>query len=1400
MPLMDGELRTLVHHFEEKGGGAIDCEDVIACCAKGAAAAAAVGDGDGAAASKGLVGKLLSSSAQLLSRTASKGSNAAAPKGKKARGGGGGGSGDGEEGGDDKRGHHRHGRDGGSSGSGSDGGGSSGGGGAAKKRRAKSRDSGGDGNGGSDGTDAEDEEHDDNGRGNDEAHNSGGDGGTSAQKKKHGGGGGKADPLAAALRQRARAAAAAAAAGDDSADGATHVDWLALFADEDPEGTGAVSRGAAARVLESIGVRASDNELRALARRFRSKRSGGGGGSNGSGGGDGGGGIRYKRLAKWLAPRPGLDDATLQRIQRHLRGRLGRAFDLRAQFQEMAGGKGHLTAKTLEKGLRKAGLRVEREAAAAIVDAFDRDGDGRMEYMEFQRLVHARSLAELQSPVSPMSRARMDVLARSGRVQLNEDGESPAPDPSQARVDDEMYHKIVQALEKAFSFYDVDNSNSIDVREVESILRALGHDPTRKELRAVMRSADRDRNGVLQEMLICNKELRAVICRADRDRNGVLQFEEFQEAVMPYVLEKMSNVRLTEVEIRAMFEAIDTDHSSTITRDEFRFAFVEKLQVLNLEEADALVSLCDRDANGTISWEEFAELFKLVEDGDYAGGQLIKPELRDIVKAALLKLSMGSRPDPEEHLMAFMGMPSNFRKSVLCPLDNIPDFQLQSLLTPRLDSRGGLALPDMCVKVTTTVAEQDRTLQAPISDIVSGGGGPGGRERGGGSAGKARGRGGSVTSSVLLTPSKMGALITTLMSPMKTPPPMKGLGGTLSSAVRRRSSLLGAGEHVLERRVTKSATLRALGDIDSDDTMQVVLSVKSATGIPVPDDSRVKDVLQRSVRVCLFYQPPRELQDTADAPWRPEDHFFGNTYKTLAKQDKNREEVWNFPTSSGDADRKFLVRCDFDDPGDPRARDRVFVLIELTCTVRTGQAAPLEEDDSVRGPLTRFKAQKRTNAVTVDSDSDSDSPRSKNRKAARGGGSRRRSMVSTASDEDDDDGGGDDHGRKSPRRARGGDDSDDDSEGGGSGSSGASRNGSARKREGGNKKSRGGGSAKKNFNKNFNSSGGGRRQRAQSEDGQALENGRRRGRLSDGLGSPHGRRGGRRRAQSEGGGSERSLSDDDGGAGDDIPPGLVETEMSCGWALVPLAELAAETEAGRRVRYQLQGGTPFARADIQREEVQTRRYGWRALLKAARLDGVDKRSELELKVIPLRALPPDAQADALRLPRNVIVAASLAPLLRYHREALARALAARAGGGGAAFGRGGAVSAPALALFPRLAADPALAAALVALWAREEGRHGGGAEGGVKAFEACVLRAWPALVHVDAAPPPRLRAESFEALEARIKRARALALGGDSFQAGVPSQSHGGGGLGKEGGGGQLYAAFSAKEVAFDVA
>ncbi len=71
----------------------------------------------------------------------------------------------------------------------------------------------------------------------------------------------------------------------------------------------------------------------------------------------------------------------------------------------------------------------------------------------------------------------------------------------------------------------------------------------------------------------------------------------------------------------------------------------------------------------------------------------------------------------------------------------------------------------------------------------------------------------------------------------------------------------------------------------------------------------------------------------------------------------------------------------------------------------------------------------------------------------------------------------------------------------------------------------------------------------------------------------------------------------------------------------------------QRLCYKLQGGTPFSQTKIVPEEVMTRRYGWRAMLKAMKLDGLNKNSELEIKVIEMMMKKRRPQARTRRVSR-----------------------------------------------------------------------------------------------------------------------------------------------------------------------
>eukprot|EP00903_Cladosiphon_okamuranus_P008645 g8289.t1 len=1283
--------------------------------------------------------------------------------------------------------------------------------------------------------------------------------------------------------------------GSSSSPAAVTEKWTAMFEARDRAGTGRATLEVLQGVLEEGGVKISADERSLLVSKFAAKAHGDAEGEEGAGADETAGrappasaAIDYDAFVRWLSEGGGLDDVLLGTVQRHLKARLSKAMDLRALFTEMCDGsskkgdsnsrrgkigKESLSSSGLARGLKHAGLPLDRTLVNLLVAAFSTSGGGRrhsvLSYTDFHRMVHC------------------DGLLAGGSAMLG-----AGRGGSAGTLDEQIRSSLLEAVERAFAFYDEDNSNSIDATEVVNILRALGHDLTRGESRALLR-------------------------KANVDRNGGVQFEGFQEAVMPFLLERARSKKLTEGEMRAMFDEIDTEGSGNIKREEFYYLFCGKLRLLSHQEAEALLGVLDRHHSGQVSWVEFVKLFEIADDETGGGGiAALPPDLKEVVAIALRKLQMGPMPDVEGQLSSFLGMPSSCRKSVLAPLDLIKELSLQWVLMPKLDSRG-------CIQVLVKTAN--------LTD----------RDRGGSKSKRSPSR------------SLASTLGFGRRDKDKDTSPSPAVTQSKGTKTRRRSAILGAGLMETTTTVMKRATLQEVGASTEEGSkrergeggvMQVELSVKHAFGIPVARDSRMGDIRQRGMRACLFYETGREVdKDTGEASSEYSEHFLCNTYKTLAIQHPQKEEQWVFPDSS-EGERKFLVRTDFGSGGDSRQgrrlgssrnqqgagddsanpspsfrgdRRKLFLLVELTCVVQTAKeetgdpygdglaGSSRRGGEGVRGPLKNFRA----------GSGGGHGGGRKGRGRRRVGGIREKGGGDDGDSDSYDSGEGSSSAEDRSSGSQPGVEGDpetasatsSDGEGGQHRDGGRGRKrGNAKKRRDRDKKNsktrkhdprRGsdGNSFTSNDSDNSRSStggsGNGRKRRSilfnRKEKGEAL--GKARGRRKNARSTPPPRRGrrsarresgGRKGVRSEGlrgksrrrrphssssesesgddsrsGESDYSRGDGEGGSGrgargknrgrgawkggwrggdgdkrrgrsgteaaggrrlGDDGDEVVEVEMSCGWVL---------------------------------DEVMTRRYGWRAVLKAMKIEGTHKESEVEIKILPVNTLSKIKQEDIFRLPRNVILSDTFVSLVRHYREYAANCLAKRSamGLGNVGFGAGSASSEPVLALFPRLAADPALMMALKNQWEAEvrkshvDGRLGatisgklvglglGGGAGGLTgatgaareasllaAFEKAVMRLWPAFCHIDAqrrrASAGEAGAESYEELESRGQCIRQILESTDSFRSDTPTNAlqkgEAGGGL-RGGGGdalssvsqeGRVMVAFTLKEVAFDAA
>lgn len=216
-------------------------------------------------------------------------------------------------------------------------------------------------------------------------------------------------------------------------------------------------------------------------------------------------------------------------------------------------------------------------------------------------------------------------------------------------TDAEYEKHLKRSLRRAFDFFDLDRSEMIEKRELNTVLRALGHEFTHEEL-------DTEMN------------------RADLDNNGHLDFDEFVKFVKRQLAQKAFLLsKRREMEIRQAFQSLDSDKNGVLDEKELEYLVYKVLQVeLSVEELDALLDFVDGNGDGTISEEEFITFMKVMEEF-YKHGGGTKKQARFLFSldgtsklacAAMKKLVRGGPMDLDRSLLAFFGIPTNYRPAI----------------------------------------------------------------------------------------------------------------------------------------------------------------------------------------------------------------------------------------------------------------------------------------------------------------------------------------------------------------------------------------------------------------------------------------------------------------------------------------------------------------------------------------------------------------------------------------------------------------------------------------------------------------------------------------------------------------------------------------------------------------
>ncbi|TGO85386.1 hypothetical protein BPOR_0401g00030 [Botrytis porri] len=154
---------------------------------------------------------------------------------------------------------------------------------------------------------------------------------------------------------------------------------------------------------------------------------------------------------------------------------------------------------------------------------------------------------------------------------------------------DSLTEEQVSEFKEAFSLFDKNGDGS----RTTLIYGSTGQ-ITSKELGTVMRSLGQNPS---------ESELQDMINEVDADNNGTIDFPEF----LTMMARKMKDTD-SEEEIREAFKVFDRDNNGFISAAELRHVMTSIGEKLTDDEVDEMIREADQDGDGRIDYNEFVQL------------------------------------------------------------------------------------------------------------------------------------------------------------------------------------------------------------------------------------------------------------------------------------------------------------------------------------------------------------------------------------------------------------------------------------------------------------------------------------------------------------------------------------------------------------------------------------------------------------------------------------------------------------------------------------------------------------------------------------------------------------------------------------------------------------------------
>ncbi|XP_061496310.1 calmodulin-like protein 3 [Rhineura floridana] len=234
------------------------------------------------------------------------------------------------------------------------------------------------------------------------------------------------------------------------------------------------------------------------------------------------------------------------------------------------------------------------ERMEQMIKHADEDGDGKISYEEFEKLMVEKSFllpVVNWEWIIPGQNARGDTRTSWQLPKRKEMHFFIAPENTKAAavesersqrkeeaMADHLSEEQIAEYKEAFLLFDKDGDGAITTKELGTVMRSLGQNPTEAEL---------------QEM----------IAKLDADGSGTVDFPEF----LSLMARKIQNCD-GEEEIRRAFRVFDKDGNGYVSAAELRHIMTKLGEKLTDEEVEDMIKEADVDGDGQVNYEEFLRI------------------------------------------------------------------------------------------------------------------------------------------------------------------------------------------------------------------------------------------------------------------------------------------------------------------------------------------------------------------------------------------------------------------------------------------------------------------------------------------------------------------------------------------------------------------------------------------------------------------------------------------------------------------------------------------------------------------------------------------------------------------------------------------------------------------------